>query len=964
MHVQRASVSLVPIHARVRKAEMMTSALWQQQLRYRVDADDDDDDDDVVDDDASEVDRCVGGNGSLLERNTRDILDLEVIPLGDLRQEDVSSITNLMMAWAKTKRRRGALMAERLLKRIIDDVNLGNEDVKVTTRLYTICIDNWAKVGGVEAAGRAQQIHDGLVAKSLETGDDLIAPSTVSYNALLNCWSKSKSPNSPDRAEKIIDEMIGRGVRPDVVSFTSAIDCVAKAGRSTAGDHGLRLFRQMESLAAQAQQNGRSSESPGLQPNIYTYSALANAIAKGTDADAPQKALALLDEMKQKSREGDWQLTPTVVVYNSVINCLVRRKGPGMAQKASEILDRMIEDGVEPDSLSWKLVTTAWAQSDDEGSIEKAEEILLRSEKWALAKMKEIEQTSALPRHRVWLDRDAYNAVLKSLSRAQECDDAAQRALAILRRMRDLGDSGMNGLRPNIYSWNIVLNTIAATREAGIAAKAESVLGYMIREKNTMPDRFSFTAVLNTYQRNPEQGSAARADAIVRQMQKLYLAGDIKDPPDVYHFTILLTCWAKSRERIAARRCKQILNFMHNENIEPNTRAYNAVIESHARSQDVEEAEAILDHLILASPENPSLSPDEFSFRSVIAAWTRSRRRDAGRRAVAVLDKYLNFMPDAKASKPFALIIEWFSKRRDQPDSAMMAETLLDRMLDLHEQNGHHPMVPLLYACINVINAHAASRQPDSGKAAERVYSKYSNMLNFTCSQKHDLSRLRQTVIVSNAVISALASSGERNASERAESILNELVASRTANADSYQGVIIAWAKSRRSGKAQHAYRILHRMIDDFKGGNRNCRPTAQVYTAVINAAAFSNGDRKEEQEAFEIATNTLNELYNCTHCDTNAAAMGTFIKACGRLEVSADILLEKSIEETFREACRLGIVDRFVLTQMYWSCSDGLYKKLLGELIPGDGPEKVKIDTLVSIPEDWRRNVREAKAP
>ena len=953
MHVQRAPVSLVPIHARVRKAEMITSALWQQQLGHRVDADDDDDDDD---------DDCVGGNESLLERNTRDILDLEVIPLGDLRQEDVSSFTNLMMAWAKTKRRRGALMAERLLKRIIDDVNLGNKDVKVTTRLYTICIDNWAKVGGVEAAGRAQQIHDGLVAKSLETGDDLIAPSTVSYNALLNCWSKSKSPSSPDRAEKIISAMIGRGVRPDVVSFTSAIDCVAKAGRSTAGDDGLRLFRQMESLAAQAQQNGRStSESLGLQPNIYAYSALANAIAKGTDADAPQKALALLDEMKQKSREGDWQLTPTVVVYNSVINCLVRRKGPGMAQKASGILDRMIADGVEPDSLSWKLVTTAWAQSDDEDSIEKAEEILRRGEKWALAKMKEIEQTSALPRHRVWLGRDAYNAVLISLSRAQECDDAAQRALAILRRMRDLSDSGMNGLRPNIFSWNIVLNTLSRTREAGIAAKAESVLGYMIREKDILPDRFSFTAVLNTYQRNPEQGSAARADAIVRQMQKLYLAGDIKDPPDVYHFTILLTCWAKSRERIAARRCKLILNFMHNQNIEPNTRAYNAVIESHARSQDVEEAEAILDHLILASTEDSSLSPDEFSFRSVIAAWTRSRRRDAGRRAVAVLDKYLNFIPDAKASKPFASIIEWFSKRRDQPDSAMMAETLLDRMLALYEQNGHHPMVPLLYACINVINAHAASRQQNSGKSGERVYSKYSKMLS---SQKHDVSRLRQNVIVSNAVISALASSGERNASERAESILNELVASRTANADSYQGVIIAWAKSRRSGKAQHAYRILHRMIDDFKGGNSNCRPTTQVYTAVINAAAFSNGDRKEEQEAFEIATNTLNELYNCTYCDTNSAAMGTFIKACGRLEVPTDILLENSIEETFREACRLGIVDRFVLTQMYWSCSDGLYKKLFGELIPGDGPEKVKIDTLVSIPEEWRRNVREAKAP
>ena len=36
IHVQRAPISLVPIHARVRRAEMITSALWQQQLDFSM----------------------------------------------------------------------------------------------------------------------------------------------------------------------------------------------------------------------------------------------------------------------------------------------------------------------------------------------------------------------------------------------------------------------------------------------------------------------------------------------------------------------------------------------------------------------------------------------------------------------------------------------------------------------------------------------------------------------------------------------------------------------------------------------------------------------------------------------------------------------------------------------------------------------------------------------------------------
>jgi len=880
----------------------------------------------------------------------------------------------------------GAIMVELLLKRIVDDVNHGNDDVEVTTKMYTISIDAWSKVGGVRAAERAQDIHDALVKISRgggggddDDGDDeecVAPPSTVSYNALLNAWSKSRSPDAPQRVESILREMIesyhagNRDVRPDVVSFTTVIDTLAKSGQRGSGQRGLELLEEMEAMAMAAASSGDGDgdgdDDLSLRPNVFSYSACINAFAKSPDEDAPERAEELLTAMKDRYEKGDWRLRPTVVMYNSIINAYGRS---GSAERATAILDRMeksVEEGgeeVEPDALSWSLVVSAWAYSTDPGALERSEEMLLRMERWAVAKTRKLEKEGALPHHQICLDIDSYNAVLFSLSRSQK-QDAPRRALAILRRMLDLANAGFKDVRPNAKSWNSVLNTFARTREAGIAASAEAVLMFMIRE-GVKPDLFSWAAVLNAYQRNSEPGSAARADSIVRQMQRLYLAGDIEQGPDVFHFTILCSCWAKSRERIAARRCKQILHYMlqqskaGNERCTPNVRTYNSVIDAHARSKDVEEAEALLDHLISACANDSSLTPDSYSFQSVISGWTRSRRRDGGKRAEKVLEKLLVFQRNHPEiiinSRSFSHIINYYS-RKNQLECAMRAESLLNRMIELYEE-GFDSLAPNYVVFADVINAYANSRQTCAGKGAERVHR---SMIEL--SERHTSSRLRPNTMTANAVIAAWAGSGVGNAGERAESILDAMERDYDSGKNemkpdsrSYLGVIAAWGKSRVAGKAQNAYAVLRRMVLHYeKKGDESCRPNAQVYTALINAAAFTNGSEKEQQVAFDLAKSTLNELYDCKYDEPSSAAIGTFMKACGRLKIPRGVASE-NLEISFDKCRELGLVNDFVLTQLRYSSPDGLYRRLLGDLIPSDGPEKVRVE-VDKIPSEWRR--------
>ncbi len=300
---------------------------------------------------------------------------------------------------------------------------------------------------------------------------------------------------------------------------------------------------------------------------VYTYSACINAFAKSEDPDAPKHAEALLEDMKTAYAAGDMDVKPNVVNYNSVINAWGRCKSNGSAQRAAEILKSMEKDNVEADALSYSLVVSAWAHSLDPQATHQAEVALGLMENWAREKNKAIDQAfdeevrgnryyggnqghhrhhyqqqpqqkapTSIPTIRVHLDVDCYNTVLIALSKRYEAD-AADRAIAIVRRMNKLADEGFETVRPNAKSWNSVLNALSRSNDTNAAQRAEDALCEM-NSAGIAPDAFSYAALLHSYQKNTFPGSAQRADDIVRKMEQLYFDGKLASGPDVYHYTI------------------------------------------------------------------------------------------------------------------------------------------------------------------------------------------------------------------------------------------------------------------------------------------------------------------------------------------------------------------------------------------------------------------------------------------
>eukprot|EP00978_Attheya_sp_CCMP212_P018601 scaffold51140_cov49-Attheya_sp.AAC.1 len=669
---------------------------------------------------------------------TADVLDLGRIPLGQLTSDDMEGISGLMASWARQKSCHGALMVERLLKRVVDDLKEGNTSVHATTRMYTMAMDAWAKSGAKGGAQRAQHIHDTMIDIYNRTKDPHIRPNKVSFNAVMNAWSKSTGmePDATERVETLLSTMLTHwrndnidntnhnhnddqdhpdadddhrnDMKPDAVTFSTVIDTYAKNGNENSAARAQELLDMMEEL--------------GVQPNVYTYSATITVLARSTDADSAEKAATLLAHMKSMSDAGHSELKPNVVNYNALLNAYIRSRKPGAAQKAEDILDRMelsVEEGgddVQPDRLSYFLCINAWGRSSDRNAAARSEQILERMEKWALAPYTNAHphMMEPLARSRVQLEVEAYNMVLMAWARNGSGPDAAQRTMEIVQRMTTLANDGFEVVRPNVRSWNPVLNVLGRSREPGAPRQAEIVLQrmydmYVAGYTDVRPNGLSFAAVLKAYLRSTgrEPGAAQRADDIVRWMEELYMSGQIAEPPNVYHYTIVCTAWAKSQQRIAADRCSQILQHMEQRyeagcwEAKPNTRTFNAVLDGLSRGRVLEKAEELLDHMLeLYKNGDNDARPDCFSFNAVINSWTRKNHLDGGEQAFHVLQKLLKFHregnPDVKPdSRSFVHILAFYS-RRVEPEAPILAERVLDQMIELFK-NGHKELEPTAF---------------------------------------------------------------------------------------------------------------------------------------------------------------------------------------------------------------------------------------------------------------------------
>jgi hypothetical protein len=260
-----------------------------------------------------------------------------------------------------------------------------------------------------------------------------------------------------------------------------------------------------------------------------------------------------------------------------------------------------------------------------------------------------------------------------------------------------------------------------------------------------------------------------------------------------------------------------------------------------------------------------------------------------------------------------------------------------------------HSFVTLLYAVVN-------SGRPGAPQQAENLLrGMYQDFQNGNTSAKPNTQAI-------TLVIDSWAKSGNRDAGEKAEALLDWMIGlyeetrdeSFKPNPVTWNAVVNAWAKSRVFGKACRAKRVLDRMVKMYESDKEEAKPNTFVYTAVVNAAAYTVGDASEKQDAFRIASNTFIDLEKSNYGKPNHVTFGAYMTACRNLIPEGESRAS-AVGDAFKKCCQVGMVNDKVLQRAQSALSTEQLRNLLQHSTTCDGI--VDVNTL---PLEWRRNVND----
>ena len=506
--------------------------------------------------------------------------------------------------------------------------------IRPDVKVYTSVLFGWCKRAGrlPGAMERAERLLSEMEMGALSKNDamtisgkhslDSTRPNINTYTTVISGLSRSKEPNLGFRAEAILERMERNGVEPDMVTYTLVLNCWSKAHswkeREMAGGRAVSIMKEMERQYA--------AEKFHVKPNLLTYATGIAAIGNSLDPNAAHVAENVLRHMYAIS--DSQQITgvkPTTATYNAVITTLARnKKGNKMkcAIRAQELLEEMIQrssDGeinVQPDSRTWGGVILAWAKCGTPSAANNAQQILDKMQ--ALYNNGE---TQVQP------NVVCYTTVMRAWSNSRR-DDALNKAEEILIAMENRFEQTQDEtLRPTAISYVTMIDAFIRHDEASAAQRAQITVDRLVRlygkgEGHIRPNRLIFNALINAWSRSSESGAAVKAEQILQWMETQYRSGDGLMKPDEVTFCGVLNAWANKAEWGGAERAQQILDHMESLSLEERgfkqtVFCHNIVIKAWARS-GAPDAVKKMEILLKQLEARDDLHPDATTYSSAI----------------------------------------------------------------------------------------------------------------------------------------------------------------------------------------------------------------------------------------------------------------------------------------------------------------------------------------------------------
>ena len=486
--------------------------------------------------------------------------------------------------------------------------NMQKRGVEDDARIYTSVLTGWcrraSRVAG--AMQRAEQILSEM--EELSMTNESLRPNVVTYTTMISGFAYTKQRNSAIQASETIARMKRHGVKPDIVSYTSVLNAFSRA----------RSRRERELSAKWATELMDKLEEDYIEgdhlvkPSRAFYTAAILAIGNSLATDAMERAEQVLERMYRLHKQGKIEgVKPSTATYNAFINALGRikhRRELDSARKAEKTLHEMEErtkanePNVSPDERTWGAVIHAWAESKSPGAGREAERVLDEMERRFLNG--EIDYCPNVV---------CYTLVMRSWNQANTPDGLERSEQLLLRMERHSRESFEDPSKPAFVQ----------------------------------PNAITYISLIDAYTRKDPTKSVMRAQQLVDRLVRNYAAG-FGVTPSRKIFNALITAISKSNDPNKGNKAEQVLEWMEGQRRVgngfacPNEITFCGVLNAWASTQlqgGAERAQQLLDHMEAKTTTDRGFELTTISYNICIKAWARSKRPDAIRKVVTLIQR-------------------------------------------------------------------------------------------------------------------------------------------------------------------------------------------------------------------------------------------------------------------------------------------------------------------------------------
>jgi PPR repeat family len=428
--------------------------------------------------------------------------------LRDMSRPDSISYSTLIHGWSKLRFPGAGSRARDLFDELLQlPPSLQRRDFSITTVCNSV-MSSIARSGEPDAPKRVGALLSQLEGRFLN-GDNSAQPDKTSFLCVFDAYAKAGIPDADERCDALLSRMdhyreVFRldDLQPDRSVYNAYLNALAKSQQQSAVDKAEEVLTMME-----------TSRNPDLRPDIVTYTTFIDCHTKCGERSL-ERADELLRFVEGTYRRGDATLMPNAVFYSAILQAWAKTGTAKGAMKAEELLQRnlaLYEEGndyAKPHIIVYNAVMDALARSGVENAGPRAEELMVEAESRYQAGDEEMRPTCR-----------SFNAVIL----AHRADgDAGEKAEALLDRMEEMADAGRYEVRPDVVTYNNVIGAVVEDSSIAdnAADKAQSLLDRM-EERGVSPDGRTYGLVIETWLRRKDEKGNALADAMLNQFQDM-----------------------------------------------------------------------------------------------------------------------------------------------------------------------------------------------------------------------------------------------------------------------------------------------------------------------------------------------------------------------------------------------------------------------------------------------------------